>query len=89
MKATLEIQNLKCGGCAHTMTSKLNALKGIEAVNIQHEKSMVTFQYENEEVLVNAKKILIQIGYPVVGHQNALASKVKSFISCALGKINR
>lgn len=89
MKATLKIQNLKCGGCAHTITNKLSALNGIEQVTINHEDSMVTFKHANNHALLNAEKILIQIGYPVTGNKNSLATKAKSFVSCALGRVHK
>ena len=37
MTTTLEIQNLKCGGCAHTIISKLNELEGIQNVSVDTE----------------------------------------------------
>lgn len=89
MKITLEIQNLKCGGCEHTILSKLFALQGIDAVTINHENNTVTFNHENELALINAKKLLSQIGYPITGNKNSLTTKAKSFVSCAVGSLNK
>ena len=46
MTTTLKIQNLKCGGCAHTITSKLNALEGIQNVSVDAESNSVSFENE-------------------------------------------
>lgn len=53
MKITLEIQNLKCGGCTQTISSKLLALQGVYAVTVNHENHTVTFNHENELALIN------------------------------------
>lgn len=87
MKTTLQIQNLKCGGCAHTVTTKLSALENIENVNVDVEKDAVTFDFLSESDLENAKKKLLTLGYPAVGEANPLTAKAKSFVSCAVGRM--
>ena len=37
MNTTFEIQNLKCHGCANTITTKLSNLKGIKDVLVNNE----------------------------------------------------
>ena len=88
MKVTVEIQNLKCGGCANTITTKLSNLEGIKDVFVSNETDTVTFDYETEIHVVEAKKLLNNLGYPVIGEKNALTTKAKSFVSCAIGRIN-
>jgi copper chaperone CopZ len=89
MNTTLEIQNLKCGGCANTITTKLSDLKGIEEVVVNNEANTVTFDYENEETLLETKELLAKLGYPIVGEKNAITTKAKSFVSCAVGRMNK
>ena len=88
MKTTLEIQNLKCGGCAHTISTKLNDLNQISNIEVDTEKCLVTFSYTTESSLLEAKVLLAKLGYPEVGDKNAIATKAKSFVSCAIGRIN-
>ena len=88
MKTTLEIQNLKCGGCAHTITTKLNDLNQISDVEVDNEKYSVTFTYTTDSKLLEAKALLAKLGYPEVGDKNAITTKAKSFVSCAIGRIN-
>ena len=38
MKYEISVENIKCGGCARTITSKLNALEGVDSIDIDTEK---------------------------------------------------
>jgi copper chaperone CopZ len=51
MITTLEIQNLKCGGCALTITRKLTELHGIENVTVNTVVHSVTIESTHEEAL--------------------------------------
>ncbi|ULC58804.1 heavy-metal-associated domain-containing protein [Flaviramulus sp. BrNp1-15] len=88
MTTILEIQNLKCNGCANTIINKLNNLDNIHEVSVDNETNTVSFNYSNDEQLELVKKTLVNIGYPVVGDKNAITTKAKSFVSCAIGRMN-
>jgi copper chaperone len=88
MTTTLEIQNLKCHGCANTIITKLSNLEGIKDVVVNNDTNTVTFYYENDMKLDEAKKLLYSLGYPIVGEKNALTTKAKSFVSCAIGRMD-
>ena len=87
MKTIVHIQNLKCGGCATTITKKLNALDDVSDVVVGVEDNSVTFEYSEEHTLDVVKKTLSEIGYPEDGDVNNLTTKAKSYVSCAFGKI--
>ncbi|MFI1770971.1 heavy-metal-associated domain-containing protein [Thalassobellus citreus] len=89
MKTSFEIQNLKCNGCANTILNKLTTIDGVDKVSVETEISTVTFFYQNEANIQEAKDLLNKIGYPVVGEKNALTTKAKSFVSCAVGKMSK
>ena len=89
MKTTLIIQNLKCGGCANTVISRLSELEDINDIEVSNEDNSVSFSYSNEENLNEAMSLLSKLGYPVVGEENTLGKKAKSFVSCAIGRINK
>ena len=89
MKTTLQIQNLKCGGCAHTVTKKLASLENIENVLVDVEADSVSFDYLNEQELEQVKKKLLALGYPEVGYSNPITAKAKSFVSCAVGRMGK
>jgi copper chaperone CopZ len=88
MKATVIIQNLKCDGCINSIQKKLSALHGIDSVSVNLEESKVSFDYENELNLLDAKETLKIMGYPEVGQENSLGRKAKSYVSCAIGRMS-
>lgn len=89
MKTELVVQNLKCGGCVHTITSKISELNAIDNVEVNVENSTINFIYENDDDLNVVIDKLLALGYPVKGDKNSVVSKAKSFVSCATGKISK
>ena len=88
MRTDLFIQNLKCGGCAHTITTKLSELDEITNVIVNVESSLVTFEHSSENDIDLAVEKLASLGYPVEGDKNSVISKAKSFVSCAVGRMS-
>ncbi|WP_335339103.1 heavy metal-associated domain-containing protein [Lutibacter profundi] len=84
---TIEVLNLKCNGCANTITKGLLSLEEIKDVSIDVATSSVSFDSNNEENLKLVKEKLVAMGYPEVGDTNTIVHKAKSFISCATGRI--
>ncbi len=89
MKTSVAIQNLKCGGCENTIVKKLHALKGITDISVNISDSILSFSYETKNGLETVKKELSRLGYPIEGYKNTLDKKAKSYISCAIGRINK
>ena len=88
MKTTVEIQNLKCNGCASTINNKLSGLENIKDVSVNVENGSVSFKYDTEDTFETVKKELHKLGYPLLGEDNKLQSKAKSYVSCAIGRMN-
>ena len=88
MKVTLKIQNLKCSGCANTILNKISSIENINELIVDNENDTVLFNYTTEEDLLLVKNTLVKLGYPIVGEKNALTTKAKSFVSCAIGRVN-
>ena len=87
MKKDIIVQNLKCGGCASTITKGISSLEGVSDVHIDVETSTVSFVTELDNLdFVHDK--LAQMGYPADGDANSLGQKAKSFVSCAVGRMN-
>jgi len=89
MNNTLKIQNLKCGGCANTIITRLSNIDGIDTVTVNNETDSVSFNYNNENTLNKAVELLSKLGYPVEGEQNPLSKKAKSYVSCAVGRMSK
>jgi copper chaperone len=64
MTTTLEIQNLKCGGCAHTIITKLNDLDGVQNVSVDTETNTVSFENKLADEVKTATNLLSKLGYP-------------------------
>ena len=84
---TIEILNLKCGGCANTVKKGIIALEGVNKVDVNVETSEVTIDTIDELVIASVKKKLSSLGYPEVGDDNTIIHKAKSFVSCATGRM--
>ncbi|NEV94320.1 heavy-metal-associated domain-containing protein [Psychroflexus sp. YR1-1] len=88
MQTKITVQNLKCGGCANTISKHLNAFEDVSQVNVEAENASVSFAYEKDSTLPKVELKLKQLGYPVAGDTNSYMNKAKSFVSCATGKMN-
>ncbi len=84
---SVEVLNLKCNGCANTITKGLLSIEGIENVSIDVATSKVSFVSTEEEALKSVKEKLSTMGYPEVGGDNTIIHKAKSFVSCATGRM--
>jgi copper chaperone CopZ len=89
MITTIKIQNLKCGGCANTIITKVSALENVNEVSVNVEDSIVTFKTLSEKEIENVKSKLSVLGYPEEGENNSVISKAKSYVSCATGKMSQ
>lgn len=89
MKNTIQIQNLKCGGCANTIVTQLLKLEGISEVNVNNDTDEVSFNAIDDTKIDLVKEKLSHLGYPIVGEANPLPKKAKSFVSCAVGRMTK
>jgi len=89
MRTTLQIQNLKCGGCAATIRKGLEQLNGISAVHVDNDQSTVSFTYNKEANYYAAQKKLTHLGYPLIEDDNSLLTKARSYVSCAVGRVKQ
>lgn len=89
MKTSITVQNLKCGGCANTITTNLSSIQNISDVEVVVDESTVTFSSTSTEEAQMVKEKLKSLGYPSIDDSNSLTSKAKSFVSCATGKLSK
>ncbi len=83
------IENLKCHGCANTITKSLSAMEGVENVEVSVDESSVTLSYnESQQQKDNILQKLAKLGYPEQGN-NSFRSQATSFVSCAVGRMNK
>ena len=89
MTYELSVENIKCGGCANTITTKLNALDAVSDSQVDIENGVVTITAD-ESSKAEVAQLLLKLGYPEKGTAEGLkaaTAKAKSFVSCAVGRI--
>ena len=90
MAYQISIENIKCGGCASTIRSKLEAMDGIENIEVDIDAGIVSIDgAEDSRAAVTAR--LLQLGYPESGTAEGIAAakaRARSFVSCAVGRIS-
>jgi len=85
---SIQIQNLKCAGCAKTIETQLNNISGLSELQIDIENSLVSFSTDSHNTEENILELLKKLGYPAEGTSNSLINKATSYVSCAIGKIS-
>lgn len=90
MTYELSVENIKCGGCANTITTKLNEMDVIDSCEVDVENGLITVNGDDSHKPAVAQ-LLLKLGYPESGTAEGLKAakaKAKSFVSCAVGRIN-
>jgi len=91
MKYSIEIDNIKCYGCANTIRKKILAINNVEKVTVDIETGEVTVT-SSKNLREEIKTTLHTIGYPERGSSEGfdqLRTKATSFVSCAIGRMDR
>ena len=86
-----EVVNIKCGGCARSIENALRADPRVSHVDIDIAGGIVSVEAD-EGARDGARAALVRLGYPETGTaegMQALAAKAKSFVSCAVGRLDR
>lgn len=63
---TIQIKGMRCGHCAASVTTALNAIDGISEVNISLEKNEASFNQSKDVPLTTIKSAIAAIGFEVV-----------------------
>ncbi len=90
MAYEISVENIKCGGCANTITTKLNKMDVIDSCDVDIEAGVISVNGDpahKSEVTA----LLLKLGYPEKGTAEGLKAakaKAKSFVSCAVGRMN-
>ena len=91
MIRVLEVQNVKCGGCASTLKKALLEEYGEVSVDLEVEPRKITLDIENTQ-MEDLKVKLRKLGYPLTTDElspfQTASTTAKSFVSCAIGKID-
>ncbi len=92
MKQTFQVENVKCGGCASTLKKKLKDSFGEVEVDLDKLPREITLDIDPQRE-VEFEVALKKLGYPLssdrLGFVDAASTKAKSFVSCAIGKMDK
>ena len=91
MNYQFEVENIKCGGCAGTIKKRLLEEDGVSAVDVDVEKGMVIITADSD-ASDHWRVQLLKMGYPERGTAEGIAAakaKAKSFVSCAIGRVDQ
>ena len=87
---TFKVLNVKCGGCANTLKTKLKNKFGEVKVNLEVMPREISLDISEDRV-DSLREALKRLGYPMtdenLGFVENTTAKAKSFVSCAIGKI--
>ncbi len=89
MTYELTVENIKCGGCASTIISRLNKLDSIDDCQVDIENGVISITGD-ESNKAEVTALLLKLGYPESGTAEGLKAakaKAKSFVSCAVGRM--
>jgi len=91
MLQTFEVENVKCGGCANTLKTKLKDSFGEIKVDLEVHPRKITLDID-ESKLEELQRRLRGLGYPLSTDELSalenVGAKAKSFVSCAIGKMD-
>jgi len=91
MRQNFKVENVKCGGCASTLMTKLKDHFGEIEVNLEVHPREISLEIEDEK-FEDLKMALRELGYPLSNDELGLvkiaSTKAKSFVSCAIGKVD-
>ncbi len=87
-----EVLNVKCGGCAHTLTTTLEKEFGAVKVDLDVDPRVITVDIDPAQEPVLKSK-LKKLGYPFATDDlnsiDAITTTAKSYVSCAIGKVKQ
>ncbi len=90
-KQIFQVLNVKCGGCANTLKKSLLEEFGEIEVNLEVMPREITLNIDETQI-ESLKSKLKTLGYPLASDELNTIEKItttaKSFVSCAIGKMD-
>ena len=91
MAISILVENIKCGGCANSIQRGLQEDPRVKSVQVTVEEGLVEVEAD-EAVRPELVARLAKLGYPEVDTEEGAArlkAKAKSFVSCAIGRLDK
>jgi len=93
----LQLENIKCEGCASSIRKGLLSDARVRDVNVDVEQGKISIEMsadsseQDESARSELAAALLKMGYPESGTAEgirAAKAKAKSFVSCAIGRVD-
>jgi len=84
----IKVENIKCGGCANSISNKLKGNNPNIQVDIDIEQGIVAINSSEELNRDSFIQTLKNMGYPEPGDGNLLTT-AQSYVSCMVGRIQK
>jgi copper chaperone len=89
MAYQIQVENIKYGGCANTIRTKIGELAGIDSVDVDVAERIISIA-GSDDTRTTAVAKLLKLGYPESGTAEGIAAakaKAKSLVSCTVGRM--
>lgn len=83
---SIQVENIKCHGCANSIRTNMEKLDGVQNVSVDIQAGIVTIDHIEKLQTEEFTRKLDSLGYPLSGSGN-LFTKAKSYLSCAKGRM--
>ena len=86
----ITVDNIKCGGCAGSITKKLTSIFDTDKIDVNIEQGVISIDLDDSKKDELAK-VLLDLGYPEIDSVegfDSVKAKAKSFVSCAIGNMD-
>lgn len=82
----IQVENIKCGGCANSIKNALMNLGGVDHVEVDINEGTIEVSGAdfNEEAIISK---LHGMGYPLPGN-GGIITTAASYVSCMVGRIS-
>ena len=85
MEKIIQVSNIKCGGCANSITNALSKIQGISDIEVNVEYGTISVRLDSENLIEKVQDKLESMGYPI--GTPTLIQNAKSYVSCAIGRL--
>ena len=72
----------------NSITKSVSAIDGVSDVHVDLENATIEFEATNDSVIEQVKHKLDSLGYPMDEEHNTIIKKAKSYVSCAIGRMD-
>lgn len=75
MKANIIVKNLKNNGAAQVILKKISIIPGLSEINIDAERSKISFNYQSDEAVFSLLRTLKNLGHPYIATRRSMADR--------------